>query len=694
MTAPEMGALQPIASEIEAAIRVIRPQGPLLLVGIDPGREGNNTVGQTFVMPSGLAAAARWAAATNARGLNVYFTANVARSLNKKPRKSEMLHAAYCWTDADPNVFAFRSYERAREHLLEHLAPKLCETASIVIDSGNGVQAFWRLSEQVVLPDLQDRFEHVNHAVGAAFSGPGTQNSDRVMRLPGTVNYKSPSKIKKGYPAAPSMSRLIYASDRAYTLEQIENLVSGERLRQRFDDFLLRTPKARARYDGDRTNLSDASGSGMDMSMVSMLKIGGFTAGETRALLEDWPHGSEGGRTQGERYWDRMWQNAKVDTPAQEPAQAAPGVQPGQEPPAPSKPLIEPLSIAWTGLEPPQREWIVDHWIPAGVSSLFHGDGGTGKTRVALQIAIAVILGREICGMRPNKAGRVLFVSAEEDLESTRRILWEISVGLGLDAEDMRAVVDGLVVLDLTTQGSPILYGPAAFGQHGWTALGSAVLEHAHNGGYALALIDNATACYAGPGGEQSYVYAYVNGWRDALRPHGAPVHLMHEAKASQINKDRTHAYSGVAAWNNACRSRIGLWFDDNDPNARYMNRPKSNYTARSTDDLRLVWTSGAFVPEVRGGLIDKIRADGDVRQAVEIVRELLASDMGNISPNTRAGNNPVAVLKARGRELPMPTDRFWKAIDQAVKDGALVIETYKGANRLESKRIVLGASK
>jgi hypothetical protein len=46
------------------------------------------------------------------------------------------------------------------------------------------------------------------------------------------------------------------------------------------------------------------------------------------------------------------------------------------------------------GLQVPDREWLVPDLIPTRTVTLLYGDGGTGKSLLALQLAVAVALGQ------------------------------------------------------------------------------------------------------------------------------------------------------------------------------------------------------------------------------------------------------------------------------------------------------------
>ena len=108
---------------------------------------------------------------------------------------------------------------------LETFEPK----PTAVIDSGNGLNVLWRLQQRIVLGELVDgefsaedqakicdveaRSQAIMLQLGAK---AGTQNIDRVLRLPGTVNYPNKVKCKAG--RVPCLSKLLRFDDVAYPL--------------------------------------------------------------------------------------------------------------------------------------------------------------------------------------------------------------------------------------------------------------------------------------------------------------------------------------------------------------------------------------------------------------------------------------------------------------------------------------------
>lgn len=422
--------LAPDRDHLRAALIAIRPSGTILLVVIDPLKV-KPTTGRTFAMPAQLDAAIAWAEERNRSGLNCYFTPNAATGvLHKKAGKSDMTEGAYMWADCDPSPLAHGGYERAREHILRVAVPTLTAVCSIVIDSGHGAQGLLRLANPVNLarPELREHYESINQRVGALYDGPSTFNCDRVLRLPGTLNYPNAEKLAKGYPVEPIMARLLHTDAKSYTLGAIESLL----LRRRLDLHLLTHPNVKARYEGDTTGLNDVSGSGRDMSMTRMLKEGGFALPEIIELLTGWDYGSQQGRDQGIRYWQRMWDKPTLDGEVppferKEFKQAAPEDQ--------RTPRLRPMSVGEL-LAQPSPGWLVRGILPKQGLGVIYGQPGSGKSFLTLDLSGALTRGVPWFGSRVTKSN-VIYLAGEGHL---RNRLAAYLAQHGLSPDDLGAL--------------------------------------------------------------------------------------------------------------------------------------------------------------------------------------------------------------------------------------------------------------
>src|SRR5690606_6587100 len=74
-------------------------------------------------------------------------------------------------------------------------------------------------------------------------------------------------------------------------------------------------------------------------------------------------------------------------------------------------------------------EWLARDLIPAGQPVLLSGDGGLGKSLLALQLAVAVASGGQWLGQY-TASGDVLYLSAEDEIAELHRRLVRITSNL------------------------------------------------------------------------------------------------------------------------------------------------------------------------------------------------------------------------------------------------------------------------
>jgi hypothetical protein len=85
--------------------------------------------------------------------------------------------------------------------------------------------------------------------------------------------------------------------------------------------------------------------------------------------------------------------------------------------------------------EPEPMKWRVSDFVPEDHLTMLVGDGGTGKSILALYLSLRVCTGHPFLGMGTRK-GRVLYVDHELDRDEQLRRVHRISRGMGLDAGD------------------------------------------------------------------------------------------------------------------------------------------------------------------------------------------------------------------------------------------------------------------
>jgi hypothetical protein len=175
------------------------PNGLWVLTAIAPTDKGIET--KTFDA-SAADAADEWIKRWN-RKRNLYFHVNQPRhALTSKARKEDIAEVRYLHVDIDARVGEERRDELARiKKLLTSDLPSGVPKPTFIVFSGGGYQAFWRLSEPIVVNgdvEKADAAARFNEALESALGADRCHNVDRIMRLPGTWNLPNAKKLKRG----------------------------------------------------------------------------------------------------------------------------------------------------------------------------------------------------------------------------------------------------------------------------------------------------------------------------------------------------------------------------------------------------------------------------------------------------------------------------------------------------------------
>jgi putative DNA primase/helicase len=173
----------------------LRPGGPYLLVAIHP-----DSGAITATTATSAEAVMDFVGTWNGQR-NLYYSLNpTLRSINKKPRKADIAAIEFVPGDFDPNNGETPADGKARYRAaLATFRPP----PSAIVDSGNGLQGLWRLAQPIELnettKDIAKDIEARGKALLIALGGkPGTQNFDRLLRLPGTINLPNATKRAAG----------------------------------------------------------------------------------------------------------------------------------------------------------------------------------------------------------------------------------------------------------------------------------------------------------------------------------------------------------------------------------------------------------------------------------------------------------------------------------------------------------------
>lgn len=262
------------------------------------------------------------------------------------------------------------------------------------------------------------------------------------------------------------------------------------------------------------------------------------------------------------------------------------------------------------GAEVPPRVWHAPGLIPGRTVTLLTGDGGVGKSTLALQLCCATVLGRPWIGQNP-RAGNALYLSAEDDGAELHRRLADLATHFGSPFAGMGGlklwpVADGDAVLGATSARSAIVEP---------TVLWRELTAMAEDWEPRLIVLDAAADVFAINENDRGQVRQAVAMLRRlAIQVDAAVVLLAHP---SLTGLSSGSGFSGSTAWNNSVRSRLYLSRPKDDdggqsaPDIRTLALKKANY-GPSGAEFRLRLRGGAFESEDAGsgGVLDRAMAD------------------------------------------------------------------------------------
>jgi len=241
-----------------------------------------------------------------------------------------------------------------------------------------------------------------------------------------------------------------------------------------------------------------------------------------------------------------------------------------------------------------ERAWLVDDLIPTRTVTSFYGDGATGKSLLALQLAVAVAADKETRWLNrmPAKGG-VLYLGAEDDRDEMHRRFADILRANFLTYQDVSALniaslADRDALLAITDNKTNTLVP---------TNLWERVVAKVDAERPALVVLDTLADLFAGNENDRGLARQFISQLRAlAIRYDTAVVLLAHPSLTGMAGSGT----SGNTAWNNSVRSRLYLEriiTDGYEPDhtARKLTVKKSNYGATG-EEVQMTWSDGVFI--------------------------------------------------------------------------------------------------
>ena len=262
--------------------------------------------------------------------------------------------------------------------------------------------------------------------------------------------------------------------------------------------------------------------------------------------------------------------------------------------------LISPSE--WQGVPIPQREWIVQDILPVGTVTMLSGEGGTGKSHIAMQLLVSAATGSPWLGQKVANVP-TLGVHCEDDPDELQRRLGDILAAQGSQFSDLENWVTLLSRMGMDN----IMYSAGKYDEDGSIQpFLTQVKQLALKRGARLVVLDSLYNVFGGNEISRPQASAFINALGGLANDINGVVLLLAHPSMSGISSGS--GTSGSTAWHNAVRSRLYLYHrkckageveDEFGRGPFVLESKKSNYGARPAE-IQVERKNGVFVNQDR----------------------------------------------------------------------------------------------
>jgi RecA-family ATPase len=244
---------------------------------------------------------------------------------------------------------------------------------------------------------------------------------------------------------------------------------------------------------------------------------------------------------------------------------------------------IQPGLNPWLDKTPEPPDWIVEDLIHQGTIAILDGLGGSGKSYLAMQLAISIASGNRFLRFATTQ-GRVLYMNGEDpDSESHRRFRRMIDTMSEFYTEDqIQQIAENITYISMTSvQYSPILLNPRMQP----TQTYAKIQKFVHDWKPDIVILDP-LSLFVAIENDNSYAAQFYA----LLRKLDTTILVLHHQSKSGMNgeaSERARA-RGASVWVENARTRMIL-------NENQLKIEKNNYSNKGKYSIPLVFRDGMW---------------------------------------------------------------------------------------------------
>jgi RecA-family ATPase len=324
-------------------------------------------------------------------------------------------------------------------------------------------------------------------------------------------------------------------------------------------------------------------------------------------------------------------------------------------------------AVDWEGKKAQLRKWIVPGYFSDETVGFLYGDGGTGKSLLIHQLAIARALAREWIDLLP-EPGRTLVLSTEDDVDE----MWRRVEGILPFYKATMADLADTRFVDLVGENSVL--GLLSKGIIEPTPMYHALNELMSDFKPGLVCLDVLADLFSGSEIDRNQVTQFVGLLKRLCRAHHCAILLAAQPSVSGINTGA--GTSGSTGWSNAGRGRAYFHRvkaqDGSEPNKdlRTFKGMKNNY-GEIGGPIDVVYKNGLFVPTRGLTGFDKMAAEAKIKDTFIILLKRFNQQRRNASTSHGTSYAPALFAKSPDNN-DFSAKQFEAAMEQLLADNKI----------------------
>lgn len=344
------------------------------------------------------------------------------------------------------------------------------------------------------------------------------------------------------------------------------------------------------------------------------------------------------------------------------------------------------MSVADLAGKPvPERQWIVRDVVPDRQVTLLYGDGGTGKSLIAMQLAASVAL-RENNPLQdwlgvPIVGGGAVYIGAEDEMDEMHIRLSDILAANDATFDD----VPNLRICSLAGEDALMAVERGPHSPLDFSPLYHRVDDTLKQYDPKLLVLDTLADMYPASEIDRAKVRQFVNMLkRLAIKHECAVVMLAHPSKSGMTTG---RGDSGSTAWNGSVRSRLFFEFVANDEgyiedhDARRLTVMKSNY-GRPGQRFNVRYEDGCFMVQPTDTPMDRAAASAKAERVFMALLRIYTEQGRNLNASSGANYAPSQFSQHPDSE-GISRRMFKQAMENLFAKGAIRNEVAGRSNRI-----------